>query len=1024
VQGCLDDNALAAYVDGALSPDEIARVDTHISDCASCRRDLSAMAAAHSVVTVPGGDHGDAAGELVPGETIGRYVVEREHARGGMGVVAIAYDPELGRNVALKVLRPDVAGPSPEHLRDEARAMAKLSHPNVVSVYDVGEHGGRIFIAMELVQGASLRQWLAEEPRSWRAIVGTLLRAGRGLAAAHRAQLVHRDFKPDNVLCGPDDRVRVTDFGLARGGGGDGGAPRIGIGTGIVGTPSYMAPEVWRREPATARSDQWSFCVTLYEALFGALPFTGTTADELRAAIDKAEPAVPRTRVPAPPAAIVRALMRGLARDPAARFASLDDLLAELAAVLRRPRPAVLVGGGVAIAALAGAALVFGLSRGGDASDPCQMPPSLIEGAWSSARGTALATGFAATGRKHAPDTARRVRERLDRYATDWLAARADACIATRVRGDQSPALLDARTRCLDRRRDELAELARRLTDKPVATVVDGAVEAVSGLLRIDTCSATGVATEVPLPNDPVRAAQIAALDKEIAQARAAVLAKQVKRADGATAEAERIVARAKALAYPPLTARALRLLGSLASYASDQALAERALYDAIAAAAAAHDDRAAADMWIALMAFTAMDKGDAAAALDLAKPAEAAMLRADSPPELRRAFHHGRGITYVMQGKYAEARDAFRLALATAPPKLETATTQTALCGVEVRLGELQEAKATCQRALTTFEAEVGPQHPLVGFGLLNLGNVELELHEDAAAAASLERSLAIIAETVGEQHVSYVLALNNLGMITRRKGDTDAARRYFERSIAGLAAKQHPEQFQPLANLASLERDLGHGAESRKRWEQALAVAQATHGPDSERVARALYSLGTLDHDAGNLDAAVAKYQRALAIHTKLSGGHGPYTSEVLDGLGFVYEARHDCKRAIIYQKRAVALDEETYGTDHPSVAEKLTSLGNCERQVGDVAAIANLDRALAIHDRFPSGRTFEPAFTRWALAQALRRFHRDPERAIALARDARALYAKSTEPEAAAVLPEIDRWLAAGTVASDFR
>src|SRR5262245_61458856 len=256
VDACLDDDALAAYVDGALSADEVALLDTHISGCASCRRDLSALAAARSVA-VASGAASEPGGELVPGETIGRYVVDREHARGGMGVVAVAFDPELGRNVALKVLRPDVVGQVPEHLRDEARAMAKLAHPNVVSVYDVGEAGGRMFIAMELVQGVSLRAWLDQEPRSWRAIVRTLVRAGRGLAAAHHAGLVHRDFKPDNVLCGPEDRVRVTDFGLARGGN---GAVRMGIGTGMVGTPRYMAPEVWRREPATARSDQWSYC--------------------------------------------------------------------------------------------------------------------------------------------------------------------------------------------------------------------------------------------------------------------------------------------------------------------------------------------------------------------------------------------------------------------------------------------------------------------------------------------------------------------------------------------------------------------------------------------------------------------------------------------------------------------------------------------------------------------------------------------------------------------------------------------
>jgi len=783
---------------------------------------------------------------------------------------------------------------------------------------------------------------------------------------------------------------------------------RMGIGTGMVGTPSYMAPEVWRREPATARSDQWSFCVTLYEALFGALPFPGENAAQLRAAVERAEIVpVKGRRVPA---RIVRAIQRGLSRDPAARFATLDELLRELDTVLRRPPGIALAAGGVAFAALATVG-VLALRGGAGDADACQIPPALVAGAWNGARANVMTAAFIATGRKHAPETAGRVRRLLDDYSAQWLAARAEACAATNVRGDQSATVLDARMRCLDRRRDELGELARELTDRPAAAVVDHAVEAAVGLYRVDSCSATGVVTEVPLPNDPVRAAQITGLDKELAAAHAAVL---VKRVDVAMAQARSIVTRAKPLGYAPLTGRALRQLAQLSPYMSDHAEAERVLSEAIESSASAHDDRGAADMWVALMAFTAMQKGDPAAAVQLAKPAEAALLRADSPRELRGSFEHSLGIAYATLGKYAEAREAFQKALASAGTKLEAAASQTALCGAEVRLGHLTAAADVCKRGEAALEAELGPQHPLVAFALLNLGNVGLELHDDASARAALDRSIAILANTVGTKHVSYALALNNLGMIAARAGDFPTARSDYERSIAGLEAAHHPDAYWPWSNLGNLDRQLGRAAEARKDWERALAIVEAAQGTESDRGARAYYSLGSLDFDAGDIDGAARQYERALAIDLKLFGENHPQTAEALDGLGYVYNARNECKRAITYQSRAVAVNEAVYGRDSLQVARTLSTLADCQRQTGNPQAIANLERAIAIDQRFPGQDTYEQAFTRWTLAKALRKFHRDPAHARALAKEARDLFASTPEPEAAKTIPEIDHWL----------
>jgi serine/threonine protein kinase len=229
---------------------------------------------------------------LSPAARIGRFAVLSRVGEGGMGVVYAAYDGELDRRVALKLLAPGMVGPEGRaRLRREAQAMAKLSHPNVVPIYEVGEHEGRVFVAMEFVEGQTLRAFCRDEVRAWEAVLAAGIQAGRGLAAAHEAGLIHRDVKPDNILIGDDGRARVVDFGLARRS--DDGEPReprsarpndeggpksstraplTRAGT-LMGTPAYLAPEQVERAAATAKSDQFSFCVTLYEALYGELPF-------------------------------------------------------------------------------------------------------------------------------------------------------------------------------------------------------------------------------------------------------------------------------------------------------------------------------------------------------------------------------------------------------------------------------------------------------------------------------------------------------------------------------------------------------------------------------------------------------------------------------------------------------------------------------------------------------------------------------------------------------------------------------
>src|SRR5882672_1141161 len=364
--GCVSEDDLQEYVERCGSPQDLPQIEAHLRACDACRRLLA------EIVRPP--PAGWPSGDRRLGS---RYELLRPIGAGGMGVVYAARAAELHRTVALKMLRPG-GGDNPPHreLKDrllrEARAMARLSHRNVLSVYDVGEMDGRVFLAMELVEGGTLRAWLREKPRSVREVLEVFLAAGRGLAAAHAAGLVHRDFKPDNVLIGRDGRVLVTDFGLARfatDGASGTAAPQTGavaaapsVATQLAGSPAYMAPEQLRGAPADARSDVFAFCVSLYEALQGELPFAGHTIAELQQSIAAGQVRKPpgRSRLRA---ALRGVLARGLQADPARRFASMEQLVCALERAARtgwRRRAAALG----AVAAAVGGAIWFAVHAG------------------------------------------------------------------------------------------------------------------------------------------------------------------------------------------------------------------------------------------------------------------------------------------------------------------------------------------------------------------------------------------------------------------------------------------------------------------------------------------------------------------------------------------------------------------------------------------------------------------------------------------------------------------------------------
>ncbi|MEM9462980.1 MAG: serine/threonine-protein kinase, partial [Myxococcota bacterium] len=435
------------------------------------------------------------------GQPIGRYIVLEELGAGAMGAVLKAYDAKLDRVIALKLLHAEVDEYDTVRLRREAQALAKLSHPNVIQVFDVGEVDEQTFIAMEMVMGQTLREWTKgpDQPRGWRECLNVYMQAGAGLAAAHEVGLIHRDFKPANAIIDIKGQVRVLDFGLARrvrqtiGSEPEHEADRpmnlvaSGLaleatlthpGT-VMGTPPYMPPEQWRGEEVGPHSDQFSFCVALYEALYGARPFRGKTRNELMVMITEGRIATIDANGPAVPSRVRNAVLRGLSSDPQQRWSSMDDLLAELRRLAAPPRHRYMAGAlAVGLAAMAGSGgYIYYLKM----KDRCTGALDQMEGIWDDARRQQVEAAILGTEVSYAPGTWTRVEQRLDDYADAWMGNHTDVCEATSVRGEQSTHLMDVRMACLERRRGQMRALVEVLLS-PDEDVVREAVKAVQSL--------------------------------------------------------------------------------------------------------------------------------------------------------------------------------------------------------------------------------------------------------------------------------------------------------------------------------------------------------------------------------------------------------------------------------------------------------------------------------------------------------------------------------------------------------------
>jgi serine/threonine protein kinase len=737
--------------------------------------------------------------------------------------VYAAYDPELDRKVAVKLLHvSEGVGPAlieqKARLLREAQAIARLSHPNVVVVHDVGSFEDQVFVAMEFVDGHTVSHWLHASARHWREILEVFVAAGRGLSAAHAAHLVHRDFKGENVMLTSSAQVRVMDFGLARHAADPSDAAAVPIlpgdidtrdlsstmdlphqqscavgeelekrtrkvpGTGkfraaaldenltqtglLVGTPAYMAPEQFRGQLADARSDQFSFCVALYEALYDERPFAGKTMAELADNVLRSQlrPIPTTKRVPG---WVRRALLRGLANDPDARWPSMDALLA---ALVRSPRARGWWYASAGVAVACSVAATLALSSVPRTRPTCQVDAGRFAGVWErpgphSPRRGEIAESLHATGRANARETFDSLARLLDGYVGRWSNMYRDACEATNVRGEQSNEVLDLRMSCLRDRWNELRALSDVLVEGH-AIVASNALAAATALTPIERCAdVTSANASVVPPSDPATRQRVDALRNRLVAVKALQDAGRYQRAIDAVHD---VVAESRVVGYRPLIAEALNRLVLLE--------------------------------------------------VDMRRPQEAD----------------------------ASAEEALWIAEASRHDELvvELAAVEIFVDGYVER--DMTKARRWINQAQVFLERIGG--HDLLRAWVLNNIGVVLDANGDKeGAAAQLFQALRIKERVLGKDHPDVAYTLSNLADTLRAIGRGAEALELINRGLEILGrtfGANHPRLIPQLVNRAEILNQLGRYAEGRRDAERAVAIQESEAGPQTDLV----YVLGPL--------------------------------------------------------------------------------------------------------------------------------------------------------------------------------
>jgi serine/threonine protein kinase/tetratricopeptide (TPR) repeat protein len=811
VTGCLDEATVLGFLAGALPTATRGEVEAHVAACSGCAEILT-WAAADSAnrSRAPGREGAPFIGQLAPGARVDRYQILGPVGRGGMGEVYAAYHPDLDRRIALKIVFESGADAAERRARllREARAIARLSHPNVVTVFDAGTVGDRVYIAMEFVDGETLDAWLAAKPRGWAEILDVFVAAGHGLSAAHAAKIIHRDFKPQNVMIAKDGVVRVMDFGLAQlvreeeapesesteavteepssaaalpkrsSPPTDTRATKTGA---LLGTPAYMAPEQFRGDVVDARADQFSFSVALHEALLGERP----TLKHLQVASATTTPnqnrVDPVSQKRNAPRWLLEIVSRGLAPDRDARFSSMAELLATVDRARARPRRRV---SGLVAALVIVVGTVGGWRLSHARRFDCAPPVDRISAAWpvtdsQTTRRASIRAALVSDDAASGETTWQRLSSILDQYLRQWSATYKDACEATHARGEQSAEVLDLRMRCLNDNLDEV----RALTDVLVSGgggLSSKALGAASSLTPVARCSDVRLLrSAVPLPRDEQSLRRVQDLRRSLKDVNALY---ELGRFSESLKAATALRREVEATGYSPLLAELLNIVAWTEVEVGSPAEAKVTLGDAIGAAEAGGDDIELAKGAATMSFVVGYVEGRAEEGLRWARLANAALDRAGtSQPRIR---------GWALQSEAA----------------------------ILARQHDFESALPLFRRSVELKTEVLGPDHPDVAVSLGDVGYALAQLHRWAEALHAADRALKIV-KTHGGRAADALNcrgeSLFGLGRLPEARETFDEALRIeqSERSLAypltGLG-RVRIAQGEPGAAIAPLERAL----------------------------------------------------------------------------------------------------------------------------------------------------------------------------------------------------------------------
>ncbi|MEM9459679.1 MAG: serine/threonine-protein kinase [Myxococcota bacterium] len=858
-------------------------------------------------------------------DRFGRYRLHTRLGAGATGVVYVAHDPVLDRRIALKILR-DPGSTERAALLREARALATVSHPHVVEIFEVGECDGEAFIALELIDGSTLRAWAEQQPRSWTEVLDVYLQACEGLQAAHDRGLVHRDFKPDNAMIDRQGRVRVLDFGLARASAS--GLARTALAprqaedvtlttTGTVaGTPAYLAPECLAGTPADARSDQFSLAISLYEALWGERPFAGDTLHTLFENL-QANHRRPRPLRRTIPRAIDDAIDRALAPDPADRWPDLGAFAQTLAAARstrsRRRRRRWWAAGALA---LVGSGIGWG-HLASSTHPPAAPPTRCDEGSerlaeiWDRSRRDSLVTRWRSPEGDLSPST-QIIVNALDTQAEGWTRAWTETCASVVSAGDLAD---DGRLRCLERRRARLADLVQTLERMPVARL-PRALPLVEARPQ-DDCTSSDPAQW--LPADPERSRQVedtwAALQRAMTRCRLEGPHACRPAIDTGLAEARRID-------HPPLLAFALLTAGAVQELEGQLGSAEDSFEEAFFLARSIdHAELAAraANRLVYVVGYRGLREDDARRWV---RQGEAALGDGDHA-KLRGDLLNNRGLLSMKFARTDEARRDYLAALEhyeriPDPPRNSLATTLGNLAQVAYVRRDLTRALALLERTLALQVERFGADNYNMADTLNNRGLIYIERGDLNAAAADLQRALRIMERDLGATHPDLEHAVANLAWVNALRREHQTARAGYERALAvlGEVEADHPRRLELEASLAAVMGEQGHHERAREVLERILRRQQASSPVQAEQVALTQQHLGELllrmdepEHAAHYLAQAVALLQEAPgATEAALAD---PLTAQ---GEGWLAQGQPEHARAVL--ERAWSLRSSTIG------------------------------------------------------------------------------------------------------------